>query len=116
MEQCINGGKTMPDSKLVKKHFVLKTIAPRPTFQQDMTEEERNIMLQHFAYWTDFADKGIILVFGPVFDPKGGYGLGIAEVENEEQVIELLANDPAVTSGLLKAEYHPMRANFPKNR
>lgn len=44
---------------------------------QDMTEEERDIMLQHIAYWTDKADKGIAIAFGPVFHPNGGYGLGI---------------------------------------
>ena len=100
----------MQDSKSEKKHYVLKTIPPRPTFQQDMTEEERNIMKQHFAYWTDKADKGIAIVFGPVFDPKGGYGLGIMEVENEDQILSLIKDDPAVKSGLLKTEFYPMRA------
>ena len=48
-----------------------------------MTEGERDIMTHHVAYWTDEADKRISIVFGPVFDPKGAYGLGIIEVENE---------------------------------
>jgi uncharacterized protein len=100
----------MPDNNSEKQHFVLKTIPPRPTFQQDMTEDERNIMKQHFAYWTDKLDQGIAIVFGPVFDPKGGYGLGIMEVENEAQVSSLIADDPAVKSGLLKTEFYPMRA------
>jgi uncharacterized protein len=56
------------------------------------------------------ADKGIAIVFGPVFDPKGGYGLGIIEVENEKQVSSFIADDPAVNSGILKTEFHPMRA------
>jgi uncharacterized protein YciI len=100
----------MQDNKSEKKHFVLKTIPPRPTFQQDMTEEERNIMKQHVAYWTDKADKGIAIVFGPVFDTKGGYGLGIVEVDNENQVHILIDDDPAVKSALLATEFYPMRA------
>lgn len=100
----------MQDNNLEKKHFVLKTISHRPTFQQDMTEEERNIMKRHVVYWTDKAEKGIAIAFGPVFDPKGGYGLGILEVENEEQVYTLIDDDPAVKMGILKTEIYPMRA------
>ena len=92
------------------EHFALKAIPPRSTFQQDMTEEERNIMLQHFAYWKDKLDKGIVHVFGPVFDPNGGYGLAIIEVDDEEQVHVLIANDPAVILGLLREEFYPMHA------
>lgn len=65
-----------------------------------MTEEERSIMKQHAAYWKDKAEKGIVLIYGPVLDPKGTYGLGIVEVENEDQARTFAADDPAVKSGL----------------
>ncbi|MCX7711103.1 MAG: YciI family protein [Clostridia bacterium] len=100
----------MSENQAEKKHFVLYAISTRPTFQQDMTEKERNIMSRHIAYWTDKAEQGIAIVFGPVFDPKGGYGLGVVEVENEDQVRLLIANDPAVIAGLFKEEYTPMLA------
>ncbi len=32
---------------MAKKYYALKLIPPRPTFAQDMTPEERNIMQQH---------------------------------------------------------------------
>jgi uncharacterized protein YciI len=94
----------------IKKHFVLMLIPPRPTFAEDMTEEEKDIMKQHAAYWKDKADQGIAIVYGPVLDPKGVYGLGIIEVDNEEQARAYAADDPAVKSGLNKTEIHPMRA------
>lgn len=97
-----------------KKHYVLKSFSTRPTFQQDMTAEERTVMQQHIAYWADKAEKGIAIVFGPVFDPKGGYGLGIIEVEEEDQVHALIKDDPAVKAGLLKTEFYSMRAVLPK--
>ena len=97
-------------NSLVKKHFMLKLIPPRPTFAEDMTKEERDIMKQHAAYWKDKADRGIAIVYGPVFDPKGAYGLGIIEVDNEDQARTYAADDPAVRSGLNKTEIHPMRA------
>jgi hypothetical protein len=40
-----------PDDNSAKKYFVLKLTPPRPTFAEDMTEEERTIMMQHAAYW-----------------------------------------------------------------
>ena len=86
-------------------------MAPRPTFAQDMTAEERAIMQQHVAYWTNLMNKGFVLAFGPVIDPKGVYGLGIVEVDNPEQLNEFITNDPA--NGLNRYEFYPMMAVTP---
>jgi uncharacterized protein YciI len=99
-----------PSGESAKKYFVVKLIPPRPTFAEDMTEKERNIMKQHAAYWADRTDKGFVIVYGPVFDPRGVYGLGIIEVEDEKQAHTLAANDPAAKSGLQRFEIYPMRA------
>src|SRR5271168_4025855 len=93
---------------MTKKHFVLKLVPCRPTFAQDMTPEERSVMKEHSAYWRDLMDKGMVIVFGPVLDPSGTYGLGIIEVDDEEQVRSFIANDPAATINTY--EYYPMRA------
>jgi uncharacterized protein YciI len=91
-----------------KKHFALKLLPCRPTFAQDMTPEERSIMQQHVGYWKDLMDKGMVIVFGPVMDPNGVYGLGVIEVDDEEQVRTFIANDPATKINTY--EYYPMRA------
>lgn len=98
---------------LESKCFALKAIPPRPDFQRDMTEDEGKIMQRHIAYWTEHLKNGIVPIFGPVFDPKGGYGLAIIKVESAEQVESMIADDPAVISGLLQEEYYPMRAILP---
>lgn len=103
-----------PNNKKAKKHYVLKSISSRPTFPQDMTEEERNIMGQHIAYWTDKLNQGVVLVFGPVLDPDGTYGLGIMEVEHEEDVLSFLKDDPAVKAGVLRTDFYPMKAVVPE--
>jgi uncharacterized protein YciI len=92
-------------------HYFLKLNPSRPTFAQDMTDEERGIMQQHVGYWAELMNKGIVIVFGPVFDPAGAYGMGVVEVENEEQLRELTGNDPAAK--INKYEYWPMRAITP---
>jgi len=91
-----------------KKHFALKLIPCRPTFSQDMTPEERAIMMEHITYWKALMDKDKVIVFGPVMDPKGAYGLGVIEAENEEEVKAFIANDPATKINTY--EYYPMRA------
>jgi hypothetical protein len=53
-----------------------------------------------------------VLAFGPVLDLQGVYGLGIVEVENEDQVKAMISKDPA--NGLNKYEYYLMKAVTPK--
>ena len=36
-------------------------------------------MQQHAAYWTDMCNEGAVLVYGPVMDPNGPFGMGIFE-------------------------------------
>ncbi len=91
-----------------KKYFVLYLRPCRPDFAQTMSDKERNIMQQHVAYWAKYLEQGIMLVFGPVYDPSGAYGLGIVAADSEEQLLSLMANDPA--SEINKYEHFPMRA------
>lgn len=91
-----------------KKYFALKLIPNRPDFVQTMTGEEREIMQQHVTYWKEYLDKGVMLIQGPVLDPKGAYGLGIVAVDSEEDVSRLIAHDPATKINTY--EYYPMLA------
>ena len=89
-----------------KKYFFLKLNPPRATFGVDMSDKERSIMQQHVAYWATFVNNGTAIVLGPVLDPKGVFGIAVAEVESEEQLNEIIAGDPA--NGLNKYEIYPM--------
>ena len=93
-----------------KKHFVVRLIPPRPTFAADMTEEERAIMAAHGAYWRGLMNRGIALLFGPVLDPAGVWGLGILEAKDSDAARGLAADDPAIKSGLNRAEIHEIAA------
>jgi len=92
-----------------KKYFLLKLIAPRPTFATDTTEAELQIMQEHGAYLKDYVDKGTVIVMGPVLDPSGSWGVAIVEIGSEEEVRSIIANDPTVLSGLgFRYEIYPM--------
>ncbi|MEI7727681.1 MAG: YciI family protein [Bacteroidota bacterium] len=93
---------------MAKKTFFLKLNPPRPSFTLDMTEEEGAIMVKHVEYWKPHIQAGTAVVIGLVGDPKGGYGVGIVQVEDEERLNDLISNDPA--NGLHSYEVHPIRA------
>ena len=92
--------------------FVFRLQTPRPTFALDMTEEEREIMGRHAAYWQPFIESGQMVIFGPVLDSTGSWGLGVVEAEDEAELRAFAAGDPAVTSGTAKVEIGKMLAGF----
>jgi uncharacterized protein len=61
-----------------------------------MTDMEGELMQEHFNYWKDLIDRRIAIVFGPVVDPKGVYGLAIIETEDETIAYDIMVNDPAI--------------------
>ena len=92
--------------------FVFRLKAPRPTFALDMTDEEREIMGRHAAYWQPLIDAGRMVTFGPVLDTTGSWGLGVIEADDEEEIRAFAAGDPVVTSGTADLEVGRMLAGF----
>lgn len=91
-------------------HFIFKLVSPRPTFAMDMNEEEKKLMHQHAIFWNDLLEKGTALIYGPVLDPKGYYGLAIIEAINEGAAHTICTNDPAIKASLHTYELYPMHA------
>jgi len=90
-------------------YFFSKLIPPRPSFAFNMNEVERALMEQHGAYWSKVAADGKAIVFGPVADANGPFGLLVLEVESEADAQRLIASDPVNQSGLdFKFETFPM--------
>jgi uncharacterized protein YciI len=92
--------------------FILRLIAPRPTFADDMTDAERDVMGRHAAYWQPFIDSGQMVVFGPVLDGTGSWGLGVVDAEDEDELRGFAAGDPAVTSGTAELEIGRLLSGF----
>jgi uncharacterized protein len=88
------------DPATKSKLFLYKLIPPRPTFATDVTQAEAAIMAQHVGYWQDLTQAGVAVVFGPVADPAGTWGLAVVKAEREDDVRALGRDDPAVSSGM----------------
>jgi uncharacterized protein YciI len=63
--------------------FVLWLTAPRPDFAMTMSDAEREIMGRHAAHWQPYVESGRMVVFGPVLDGTGSWGLGVLEADDE---------------------------------
>ena len=91
-----------------KKHFFYKLIPPRPTFHLDQNDHEKQIMQQHAAYWAELTNKRDSILYGPVFDPNGVFGMAVIEVDDETQAKAIADNDPVVLSAISVYELIPM--------
>jgi uncharacterized protein YndB with AHSA1/START domain len=78
------------------QYFLFRLLPPRPTFMLDMTAEERSLMQAHGLYWRGKLAEGKVIVFGPVADPAGGWGVGIMRATGKPEADELTASDPVI--------------------
>jgi uncharacterized protein YciI len=96
--------------------FVFRLKAPRPDFAMSLTEPEREVMGRHAAYWQPLVDSGAMVVFGPVLDGTGSWGLGVVEAEDEDELRAFAAGDPVVTTGTAEIEVGRMLAGHVRPR
>jgi len=74
-----------------------------------MTTEEATAMKEHMAYWTDLADKRIAVVFGPVADPAGTWGVAVFEANDDASALSISTSDPVKARNLgFRSEVFPM--------
>lgn len=81
------------------RYFVCRLLGPRPTFPADMTPDESELMQAHAAYWRGQLREGRAVVFGPVLDPAGVWGLGVVRARDDAEVRAFEAGDPVIASG-----------------
>jgi uncharacterized protein YciI len=92
--------------------FVFRVIPPRPTFAMDQSDDEAAIMAQHAAHWQRFVESSQMVLFGPVLDATGSWGLGAVEADDEDALRAFAQQDPVVTTGTGRIEFGTMLAGF----
>lgn len=79
----------------------------------DLSDAERAIMKSHFDHLAGLQAKGIAPVFGPVAEPENGWGMAIVRAADEATAKAILAEDPAVRSGVgFRYEVMPMPSAY----
>ena len=80
--------------------YLYKLIPPRPTFPDRITPVEAEAMKQHVDYWMGMMAKGQAVVFGPVADPNGSFGIAVVQLEEGSDPAHLGVNDPAIRANV----------------
>lgn len=94
-----------PEFAMKTYYFVFLNSAPdRPKLDSAEAMEVQN---GHLANITQMWKDGKCKLAGPFLDNTSMRGILIMDVSSEEEVKELLKNDPAITKGLLVAEIKP---------
>lgn len=90
-------------------YFLYKLNSPRPSFPADITPAERGLMQEHATYWRGLMQKGLVVAFGPVADPKRPYGIAIIQLEDDSDATTLGVGDPVIKANVgFSFEVHPM--------
>ncbi|MGX9789508.1 YciI family protein [Mycobacterium sp. MMS18-G62] len=80
--------------------FLFRLVPPRADFAQTMTAEERHAMTLHMTYWANLLSAGRVVVYGPVADPEGVWGMGVLRAADRAEVLAIGERDPSVTAGV----------------
>jgi uncharacterized protein YciI len=78
------------------KYYVFKLQGPRPDFAATMTPAELALMQSHGAYLKILMAKGQVVVFGPVLDPAGTYGLAVVRLVDGLDPATIWREDPVI--------------------
>ena len=54
-------------------------------------------------------EEGKLVVAGPSWTGDDQFGIGVFDLREREEVEALVADDPAITSGAMRADIRPMR-------
>ena len=73
-------------------------------------------MRRHAAYWQPLIDAGRMVVFGPVLDGTGSWGLGVVEADDEDEIRQFASGDPVMTTSTVEVEMGRMLAGFVRSR
>jgi uncharacterized protein YndB with AHSA1/START domain len=95
-QSCRNHGNGWPrvfgwlkghlEPKPEAQFFHCRLLPPRPDFATTMQPEEQALMAEHGGYWRQMLADGKAVLFGPVADPAGAWGLGILRAKDEAAV------------------------------
>lgn len=96
--------------------YYYRLTPPRPTFNSDMNEDEKNLIKTHASFWIKLVTAKTAVIFGPVFASGAVFGVAIFRAESHEAAKALVQKDPALTANLgFSHELHAMMATVAEN-
>jgi len=88
---------------------------PREDFAATMTEPEQAVWGEHFARLQRLLADGVLILAGPTTG-RVNTGVAVFEAPDEEAAQRLVAEDPAIASGIGRGELRPFRVSLLRGR
>jgi uncharacterized protein YciI len=74
------------------------------------TPEEEAIVDEHFAYLAALTERGVMVLVGRTQNnDEETFGLCIFQAESEDSARQIMNDDPAVKTGIMRARLYPFR-------
>ena len=84
---------------------------PRGDFAATMTDDERAVWSEHFAYLKKLLDDGTLVLAGPTLGPKNT-GIAVFEAADEAAARAIVDADPIHASGFAELELRPFKLSL----
>jgi len=77
---------------------------------EQATPEEIETVSRHFAYLKELTEQGVMILMGRTQNnDENTFGIAIFEAEDESAANQIMANDPAVSGGVMRATLYPYK-------
>jgi len=77
---------------------------------EQATPEEIETVSRHFAYLNELTEQGVTILMGRTQNnDENTFGIVIFEAEDESAARQIMANDPAVRGGVMRATLYPYK-------
>jgi uncharacterized protein YciI len=74
------------------------------------TPEEAETVSRHFAYLKELTEQGVMVIVGRTQNnDEQTFGIAIFEAEDESAAQRIMAHDPAVQGGVMRATLYPYK-------
>jgi uncharacterized protein YciI len=81
------------------------------------TPEEERIVGDHYSYLKGLTDRGVVILAGRTLNTdESSFGVVIFRTDSEEAARRIVADDPAVRGGVMRAEFFLFRIALMKDQ
>ena len=88
---------------------------PRDDFAATMTDDEKSVWAEHFAQLQRLLAAGQLILAGPTLG-RVNTGVAVFEASDENTARQIMAADPAISSGYARGELRPFRIALLRGR
>jgi uncharacterized protein YciI len=82
----------------------------RKEFFRSPTQEENDIMDEHYLYLRKATEEGKVILAGPCTDET--FGLVVFRAEDDDQAQAFMFADPSIKNNVMLAELHPLHISL----